>query len=381
MPLKPSGQTPTSSPIASSRSASGLQASVLPGLAGQRAEPGRAEDQVGAEHPQVPVRRVVVEQRQRGHHRVQRQRAGVVGDDQRAAGRPARCAGRTPPPGTTSRTAGGTAGPARASVRSAVEAELVDLVVAGDPAAQEGQAAGDPALPVRRGRPGGRLGGRGTARGPAPARRRRRAAGSPARHPRRASRPSRAAAAARTASRMRALGPRAPRPAAPASPARRSRTTSSNAATVSYRGRVAELGPQPGRVDHPAELEEAAAAPGRSPAARPGARPGRRACTDRRRHRDRHPAGPADHLGQQQHPGAADVDRARPAATASPAAAPPARRRRAAAAPAGRSRARSAPPAAAGSAAAGCPRRGPITSVNRSTATETSGRRRAKPRT
>ena len=40
----------------------------------------------GAEHPQVTVGRVVVEQRQLGHHRVDRDGARVVGHHQRAAG-------------------------------------------------------------------------------------------------------------------------------------------------------------------------------------------------------------------------------------------------------------------------------------------------------
>ncbi len=160
----------------------------------------------------------------------------------------------------------------------AVEAELVDLVVAGDPAAQEGQAAGDPALP------------RPTGPGPAPGRSPGRAAVGPAGrrlvavqrdHPRvthGASRPSspRPPPGPRRACRPRPAAPRSAGPASPAAPVpdevveRRHRVVPR---------RVAELVAQPGRVDHPAELEEAAAAPGRSRAARPGVPPGRRRCT------------------------------------------------------------------------------------------------------
>ena len=85
MPLKPSGQTPTSSPLPQQPLGVGVAGQRRAGLAGQLADDRRLEHQVGAEHPQVPVRRVVVEQRDLGHHRVQRDGAGVVGDDQRAA--------------------------------------------------------------------------------------------------------------------------------------------------------------------------------------------------------------------------------------------------------------------------------------------------------
>ena len=85
MPLKPSGHTPTSSPSASSRSASALQASVLPCLRPSWPTHRQPEHQVRAEHAQVPVRGVVVVHRDRGHQRVERDGAGVVGHDQRAA--------------------------------------------------------------------------------------------------------------------------------------------------------------------------------------------------------------------------------------------------------------------------------------------------------
>ena len=154
MPLKPSGKTPTSSPAFSSRSASALQARVLPALRASGARNGIGEHQVGAEQPQVPVRRVVVEQRQRRHHRVERQRAGVVADDQRAAvvGHVLQAARLDPEPLVVERPEGrgehvvGQVG---------VEAELVDLVVAGDPAAQERQRAGELALPFDSGRGAG----------------------------------------------------------------------------------------------------------------------------------------------------------------------------------------------------------------------------------
>ena len=64
----------------------GVAGQRRPGLAGQRARARRAEDQVGAEHAQVPVRRVLVVHGDRGHGRVQGpQPAGVIRDEQRAA--------------------------------------------------------------------------------------------------------------------------------------------------------------------------------------------------------------------------------------------------------------------------------------------------------
>ena len=147
MPLKPSGQTPTSSPAAQQPLGVRVAGQRLPGLAGQRAEPGRAEDQVGAEHPQVPVRRVVVEQRQRGHHRVERRscRSGWPTTSAPPVDGHVLQAGRLDPEPLLVQRAERRGQHVLGEV--AVEAEVVDLVVAGDPAAQERQAAGDPALP------------------------------------------------------------------------------------------------------------------------------------------------------------------------------------------------------------------------------------------
>ena len=89
------------------------------GLAGQLADERHLEDQVGAEHPQVPVRRVLVVQRDLGHQRVQRDRAGVVGDDERAARRPACSPCRAPRPGTSAGRAGAAAASSTWSVSSA----------------------------------------------------------------------------------------------------------------------------------------------------------------------------------------------------------------------------------------------------------------------
>ena len=59
MPLKPSGQTPTSSPPRSIRSASSLQARVAPPLRAMRADDRQLEDQVGAERAQEAAGLVV----------------------------------------------------------------------------------------------------------------------------------------------------------------------------------------------------------------------------------------------------------------------------------------------------------------------------------
>ena len=178
MPLKPSGQTPTSSPELQQPLGVLVARQRRAGLARQRRDDRHREHQVGGEHPQVPVRRVVVVQRELRHRRVDRDRAGVVGDDQRAAvgGHVLHAAGLDPEvllverPQRRQRDVVGEVG---------VEAELVDLVVAGDPAAQERQAAGELALPVgaprrlvdRGSTGGGRLGRAAARRGRAPTRR------------------------------------------------------------------------------------------------------------------------------------------------------------------------------------------------------------------
>ena len=145
MPLKPSGQTPTSSPppqhplgvlVAGQRGAA---------LAGQLADERHPEDQVGAERPQVPAG-VVVDGDHR-HQGVDRDRARVVGDDQRAAlgGDVLDAADLDPEPLLGDR-------PQQREHELlgdlVVEAELVDVVVAGQPAAQEGEQLGQLRLPL-----------------------------------------------------------------------------------------------------------------------------------------------------------------------------------------------------------------------------------------
>ena len=95
------------------------------------------------------MRRVVVVQRDRGHQRVERDGAGVVGDDQRAARvrHVLQAGGLDPEPRPVQRPQQreddvvGEVG---------VEAELVDLVVAGQPAAQERQRVRQGGLPPGR---------------------------------------------------------------------------------------------------------------------------------------------------------------------------------------------------------------------------------------
>ena len=84
MPLKPSGQTPTSSPPREQPLGVRVAGQGGAGLAGQLADERQLEDQVGAEQPQVRRPGVVVHG-DLGHQRVERDRAGVVGHDQRAA--------------------------------------------------------------------------------------------------------------------------------------------------------------------------------------------------------------------------------------------------------------------------------------------------------
>ena len=117
------------------------------------------------------MRRVVVVQGERGHQRVERDRAGVVGDHQRAA-----VVGDVLEAGDLG------AEPVlvqRAQQRQQnvlgelrVEAEVVDLVVAGEPAAQEGERRRRAGAPTRlhsdaySGSGSGSLARPGPARGP-----------------------------------------------------------------------------------------------------------------------------------------------------------------------------------------------------------------------
>jgi hypothetical protein len=169
--LKPSGQTPTSSPPDSSRSASALQARVLPAL--------RAS---GATTGSVKTRSAPSIRRWRcagwwssSASAVITASIGIVpewfGHDQRAADvrHVVQAAGLDRNHFSYSGRSGGSS---TCSVRSGVEAEVVDLVVAGEPAAQEGQPAGELALAGGRRPAGGsgRRAGRGAAALPRAAR-------------------------------------------------------------------------------------------------------------------------------------------------------------------------------------------------------------------
>ena len=151
MPLKPSGQTPTSSPVASSRSASGLQASVLPvlrasgpstGVVNTRSAPSiRRNRWLGVSSCTA----VAVITPSSAHSA-----PAWLADDQRAGiGRQVVHAD-APRCGTSAVQL--PRGRQHGGLREVgVEAELVHLVVAGDAAAQEGQPGGGPALPVAAG--------------------------------------------------------------------------------------------------------------------------------------------------------------------------------------------------------------------------------------
>ena len=65
----------------------GVAGQGVPGLARELADQRHLERQVGGQHPQRPVRRMVVVHRDRRHQPVDRNHAGMVGDHQRAARR------------------------------------------------------------------------------------------------------------------------------------------------------------------------------------------------------------------------------------------------------------------------------------------------------
>ena len=145
MPLKPSGQTPTSSPPRSIRSASSLQARVAPplrasvltrGIWKTRSAPSGRRNR--------PVWSWIDDHR---HQAVDRDGAGVVGDDEGAAvgGDVLDAADLDAEPLLGDRAQ---RGHEEALGDLLVEAVLVDGVVAGDPAAQEGQEAGQLRLPL-----------------------------------------------------------------------------------------------------------------------------------------------------------------------------------------------------------------------------------------
>jgi hypothetical protein len=156
MPLNPSGNTPTSSlgvVVAGQRGS---------GLAGQFAQHRRGEHQVGAEQPQVAMRRVAVMYSHAAHHAVERpDRAGVIGDEQgpALARHVVHADDVRAEPVVEQR-------PERRQHhlvgQIGIEPELVDLVLAGQPPAQERQAGGDALL--QRGRVGRFRSGHGLGR-------------------------------------------------------------------------------------------------------------------------------------------------------------------------------------------------------------------------
>ena len=236
MPLKPSGQTPTSSPVVSSRSASGLQASVCPDLRASGPSPGVRKTRSA---PSIRRCRCAGWWSSSASAVITASSGSVPEWLATTSAPPVDGTCRRPVASTRNHFSysGRNGGASTCSGEVAVEAEVVDLVVAGDPAAQEGQAAGDPALPVR---PVG---------GPAAGSRRRdgaaAAAGPAGRSPSPCSGITRASPTARPGRARRGRRPDRVEDGALGPPHRgrlhphrqpAGRTTSSNAATVSYRG-------------------------------------------------------------------------------------------------------------------------------------------------
>ena len=146
MPLNPSGHTPTSSPPRSRRSASSLQASVVPPLRARVLTTGDLKTRSAPSGPQEPAGHgrgsITI-----GHQAVDREGAGVVGDHQRAAlgGDVLDAAHLDAEPLLRDRAQRGHEEPLGDLL---VEAVLVDDVVTGHPAAQEGEEAGQLGLPL-----------------------------------------------------------------------------------------------------------------------------------------------------------------------------------------------------------------------------------------
>ncbi len=114
----------------------GVAGERVPGLARDLADERRLEDQVGPQHPQVPVRGVLVVQRDLGHDRVERDRSGVVRDHKGAALRrdvlePGRLDAEPRPVERADQAEEHAVG------ELGVEAEVVDAVVARQPPAGE----------------------------------------------------------------------------------------------------------------------------------------------------------------------------------------------------------------------------------------------------
>ena len=71
IPLNPSGKTPTSSPLLEQPLGIGVAGQRGAGLAGDRPDHRRGEDQVGSEQAQEPVLRMLLVDADREHRRVQ----------------------------------------------------------------------------------------------------------------------------------------------------------------------------------------------------------------------------------------------------------------------------------------------------------------------
>jgi hypothetical protein len=135
--LKPSGNTPTSSPAASSAAAR------------QLAQPGHLVDQVSAEQPQVAVRGMVGVQARLQHDRVHREDPRVVRDDERGPGERhlVQAAHPDPEPLPVERQRDGHED---GRVEFGVEPELIDLILAGQPPGREVGHVGQPVPPGSR---------------------------------------------------------------------------------------------------------------------------------------------------------------------------------------------------------------------------------------
>ena len=138
MPLNPSGQTPDQLAAGQQPLGVGVGREGRATLAGQLPDHRGLEDDVGAQHPQVPLRRVLVVHGDLGHQAVDGHRARVVGDDQRAAdgGDVVDAADLDPEPLPVERAQ---RGKQHVVGQVGVVAELVDGVVALQTAPQEGQ--------------------------------------------------------------------------------------------------------------------------------------------------------------------------------------------------------------------------------------------------
>ena len=141
----------------------GVAGQRVAGPAGDRPEDGGLEHEIGSQVADHPARRVVVGDAGGEHHRIDGDGAGVIGDQQRPTGvRQVLHAEELDPEPLVVQQAERRQHDVAGEVL--VVAEVVDLVVAGDPAAQERQPAGDAGLPAGlRGRVRGGVGARSQA--------------------------------------------------------------------------------------------------------------------------------------------------------------------------------------------------------------------------